>query len=48
MLEESTVKKVLIKVPEGKNSVRKPQKRRLDDVENDMKKMGVKRLQESS
>ena len=28
--------------PEGKRSIEKPRKRRLDDVENDLKKMGVR------
>jgi hypothetical protein len=33
--------KVLKNIPEGKRSVGKPRKRRLADVENDLKKMGV-------
>jgi hypothetical protein len=37
--------KVLKYVPEGKMSFGKPRKRWLDDVENDLKKMDVKRLE---
>jgi hypothetical protein len=35
------VKKVYKNIPEGKSSVEKPRKRRLYNVENDVKKMGV-------
>ena len=42
MSEERTVKKVFKNIPEGKRSVGKPRKRWLDDVENDLKKMGVR------
>jgi hypothetical protein len=42
MPEERTVKKVFKNIPEGKMSVGKPRKRWLDDVENDLKKMGVR------
>jgi hypothetical protein len=41
MSEERTVKKVSENTPEGKRSVESPRKRWLDDVENDLKKMGV-------
>jgi hypothetical protein len=33
-------------IPEGKRSVRKPRKRWLGDVENDLKKMGVRGCRE--
>jgi len=38
------VKKVLKNAPEGKRSVGKPRKRRLDHAENDLKKMGIRVL----
>ena len=41
MLEEGTVKEVFKNIPEGKRSVGKRRRRWLDDVENDLKKMGV-------
>jgi hypothetical protein len=37
-----TVKKVFKDILEGKGSFGKPRKRWLDDVENDLKKMGVR------
>jgi hypothetical protein len=40
--EETTVKKVFKNTPEGKRSVGKPRKRRLDYVENGLKNMGVR------
>jgi hypothetical protein len=40
MSEERPVK-VFKNTPEGKRSVEKPRKRWLDDVENDLKKLGV-------
>ena len=42
MPEERNVKKVFKNFPEGKRSVGKSRKRWLDDVENDLKKMGVR------
>ena len=42
MPEERTVKKALKNIPDRKKSVAKPRKRWLDDVENDLKNMGVK------
>jgi hypothetical protein len=42
MSEESTVKKVFKTTPEGETSVGKPRKRWLDDVENNLKKIGVR------
>jgi hypothetical protein len=42
MSEERTVKKVFKNTPEGKRSVGKPIMRWLDDVENDVKNMGVR------
>jgi hypothetical protein len=42
MPEERTGKKMFKNISEGKRSVGKPRKRWLDDVENDMKKMGVR------
>jgi hypothetical protein len=42
MPEERTVRKVFKNNPEGKRSVGKPRKRWLDDVEYDLKKMGVR------
>ena len=47
MSERSTVKKVFKNTLEGRGSVRKPRKRRLDDVENYLKKMDVKRLEKN-
>jgi hypothetical protein len=41
MPEERTVKKVFKNIPERNRSLRKPRKRWVDDVENDLKKMGV-------
>jgi DNA-binding PadR family transcriptional regulator len=41
MSEERTVKKVFKNTAEGKRSIGKTRKRWLDDVENDLKKMGV-------
>jgi hypothetical protein len=38
---QRTMKKVFKDIPKGKRSFGKPRKRWLDDVENDMKKMGV-------
>jgi hypothetical protein len=40
--EEITVMKVFKNVPEGRRSVRKPRKRWINDVENDVKKMDVR------
>jgi hypothetical protein len=45
---ESSVKKVFKNIPEGKISVGKPRKRWLASVENDPKKIGVKRLDKNS
>jgi RNA-splicing ligase RtcB len=42
------LKKVFKNIPEGKKSVEKPRKRRLDDVENDTKEMSVKSLVKNS
>ena len=42
MPEEISVKKVFKNIPEGIRSVGKPRKRWLYDVENDLKKMGVR------
>jgi len=42
MSEERTAKKVFKNIPAGKRPVGKPRKRWLDDVENDLKKMGVR------
>jgi hypothetical protein len=42
MPEERTTKKVFKDTPEGKRSVGNPKKRWLDNVENDLKKMGVR------
>jgi hypothetical protein len=42
MPEERTVKKVFKNIPEGKRSAGKPRKRRLNDVENDLNKIGVR------
>jgi len=39
---ERTVKEVFKDIPEGKRSFGKPRKKWLDDVENDLKKMGVR------
>ena len=41
MSKERTVKNVFNNTPEGKRSVRKARKRWLDDVENDLERMGV-------
>jgi hypothetical protein len=48
MSEQGTVKKVFKNTLEGKGSVGKPRKRWLNDTENDLKKMGVKRLEKNS
>jgi hypothetical protein len=48
MSEEGTVKNVFKNTPEGKGCVGKPRKRWLDDAENDLKKIGVKRLEKNS
>jgi hypothetical protein len=42
ILQERIVKKAIKNVPEGKRSVGKPRKRRMVDVENDLKKMGIR------
>jgi hypothetical protein len=42
------VKRVFKYIPEGQRSVGKPRQRWLGDFENDLKKMGVKRLAKSS
>jgi hypothetical protein len=42
MSEERTVKNVLKNIPQRKRSVGKPRKRWLDDVDNDVKKIGVR------
>jgi hypothetical protein len=42
MPHERTVKKVFKNILEGKRSFGKPRQRWLDDVENDLKKMGVR------
>jgi hypothetical protein len=42
MPEERTVKKEVKNIPEGKRSVGEPRKRWLNDVENDMKEIGVR------
>jgi hypothetical protein len=42
MPEERTVKKVFKNIPEGRRSVGKSRKRWLDDVENNLNKMGVR------
>jgi hypothetical protein len=42
MPEERTGIKVFMDIPGGKSSVGKPRKMWLDDVENDLKKMGVR------
>jgi hypothetical protein len=42
MPEERTVKKVFKNISEGKRSVGNPRKRWVDDVENYLKKMGVR------
>jgi hypothetical protein len=42
MSGERTLKKVFKNTTEGKGCVGKPRKRWLDDVENDVKKMGVR------
>jgi hypothetical protein len=41
MSEERAVKKLFKNIREGKRSLGKPRKRWLDDVENDLKKLGV-------
>ena len=46
--KKRTVKKVFKNSPEGKRSVGKPRKRWLEDVENDLKKMGVTYRREQS
>jgi hypothetical protein len=48
MPEERTPKKVFKHTPERKRSIGRPRKRWLDDVENNLKKMGVQRLEKSS
>jgi hypothetical protein len=42
------VKKVFKNIPEGKGSIGKQRKRWLDNVENDLKKMSVNRLEKNS
>jgi len=41
-LYKKNVEKVFKDIPEGKRSFGKPRKRWLDDIENDLKKMGVR------
>jgi hypothetical protein len=41
MSEEITVKKMFKNIPEGERSLGKSRKKWLDDVENDLKEMGV-------
>ena len=41
MSGETTVRKMFKNTPEGKTSPGKPRKRRSEDTENDLKKMGV-------
>jgi hypothetical protein len=48
MSEERTVKKVCKNITERKRYVRKPRKRWLDDFENDLKEIGVKRLKKNT
>jgi hypothetical protein len=48
MSEDRTVKKVFKNIPEEKRSIGKPRKKWLDDVENDLKKTDVKRLEKNS
>ena len=45
--DRRTVKKVFKNILEGKRSVGKPRKIWLDNVENDLKKMGVRGCRES-
>jgi hypothetical protein len=44
MQEEETLKKILKNSAEGKRSVEKPRNRWLDEIENDLIKMGVRDL----
>ena len=48
MSEEATVKKAFYNIAEGRRSVGNPRKRWLEDAENDLKKMGVKRVEKNS
>jgi hypothetical protein len=43
-----SVKKVFKNIPEGKRSIGRPRKRWLDNNENGLKKIGVKRLEKNS
>ena len=40
--ERMPEERAVMNIPEGKGSAGKPRQRRLDDVENDLKKMGVR------
>jgi hypothetical protein len=48
MPEERTVKKMFKNIPEEKKSFGNPRKRWLDDVESDLKKMGVRGWRKNS
>ena len=44
MSQKRTVKKVFKNTPEEEKCVEKPRKRSLDDIDNDLKKMGIRGL----